>query len=237
MCTVSIVSLPDGFRLACNRDELLSRPTAQRPVTRHFGDRRAAFPLDPQSGGTWVAVNDTGLTLAVLNVNAPAPARRLDPTDRFDRQSRGLIIPSLLHCFDANEAYELASAIAPQHFPPFRLIILDALMWADVRSDGWDLTRSIRRFNGSPLMFTSSGLGDDIVEQPRRELFDRMIGANPHPGNQDAFHSHHWPDRPHLSVVMNRDDARTVSHTIIEVRGGVAQLKYTPVPLHQLQPL
>ena len=235
MCTVSLIGLRDGFRLACNRDELRSRPTGQRPVTKPFGNRQAVFPLDPQSNGTWVAVNDAGLTFALLNANPP---RRLDLSDEPDRHSRGLIIPSLLHCFDADEAYELAAEIDPRRFPLFRLVICDGVFWADIRSDGWDVTPSIQRFNGSPLMFTSSGLGDHVVERPRRELFDRMVRPDPCPGTQDAFHSHEWPDQPQLSVTMTRDDARTVSRTVIEVRGGAAQLKYTPVPLnHHLQPL
>lgn len=234
MCTVSVIGLREGFRLACNRDELISRPTAQRPVTRQFGGRAAVLPLDPLSLGTWVAVNDVGLTMALLNAN---PRLRLDLVDRSNRETRGRIIPSLLHCFDADEAYELAAAIEPHRFPPFRLVVIDGAMWAEMRSDGWDLTRSLRRFDGSPLMFTSSGLGDHIVEQPRRELFDRMVRPNPCPGTQDAFHSHHWPDRSYLSVTMTRDDARTVSRTVIEVRGGAAQLKYAPLALHQLQPL
>src|SRR5437762_13943150 len=68
VCTVSIISPGDGvLRLACNRDELWSRPDALPPRLMHFGQRQAALPIDPQSGGTWMAVNDAGLTCAILN--------------------------------------------------------------------------------------------------------------------------------------------------------------------------
>ena len=68
----------------------------------------------------------------------------------------------------------------------------------------------------SPQLFTSSGLGDQAVEGPRRQLFGEFFDR---PGDrlaqQEAFHRHRWPDRPHLSVCMDRQDARTVSHTVV----------------------
>src|SRR5436305_3313340 len=46
----------------------------------------------PASGGTWLAANDAGLALAVLNVNPPERDREaLRPT-----RSRGEVIPALL---------------------------------------------------------------------------------------------------------------------------------------------
>src|SRR5262249_11399645 len=68
MCTVTVVPTPGAVRLACNRDEQRTRPPALPPQVRRFGRRWAAFPVDPVGGGTWVAVNDTGLAMTVLNV-------------------------------------------------------------------------------------------------------------------------------------------------------------------------
>src|SRR5205823_7589341 len=134
------------------------------------------------------------------------------------RLSRGRIIPALLHCMDSGEASELARKIDPLDFPPFRLVILDGVESVEIASDGYELDWSTRPFDGAPLMFTSSGLGDELVEHPRRELYDRMVrSADASAGRQDAFHLHRWADRPHLSVMMSRADARTVSRTIVEV--------------------
>ena len=97
-----------------------------------------------------------------------------------------------------------------------------------VRADGRDV-----RVDAGPrgaaiaMMLTSSGLGDHLVEGPRRTLFDadppRTAAA------QDAFHRHRWADRLPLSVAMHRDDARTVSRTVVEVTPEAVTMTYTPV--------
>ena len=45
---------------------------------------------------------------------------------------------------------------------------------------------------------------------------------------QEAFHRHRWPDRPHLSVCMDRQDARTVSHTVVSLGPDRITLAYHP---------
>src|SRR5262249_13957501 len=73
MCTVSIVALNEPgnrrLRLACNRDELRSRPAALPPLVRNCDERQAIMPIDPVSDGTWIAVNDAGIAATLLNVN------------------------------------------------------------------------------------------------------------------------------------------------------------------------
>jgi hypothetical protein len=218
MCTVTIIPRPGGFRLACNRDELRTRPPALPPTVARFGDRLAALPLDPAGGGTWVAANDAGIVLALLNVNdsSPAPA---------GRTSRGLVIPTLLGCDSLEDATSQALKLHPEILAPFRLVMVDARGCAAVRWDGhkrdlelWPLAR--------PLLFTSSGLGDAMVAGPRRWLFDQMFGRWESPTVQEAFHRHHWPERPHVSVNMRREAARTVSYTVVEVGPGCVHLSH-----------
>jgi Transport and Golgi organisation 2 len=223
MCTVSVVGWGGGLRLACNRDELLSRPIAIPPVIRLCGDRSALLPLDPQPGGTWIAVNDAGVAFVILNVN-PRPVP--DPSPRL--RSRGTIIPALLQCDDAAQAAAaMTDDLNPDDFPPFRLIALDRQTCAEFTFDGQSLATTCRPFDGEPLMYTSSGLGDALVERPRRELFDRIVrSAEACPRRQDEFHLHRWLDRPHLSVLMNRADARTVSRTVIDVSKQRARMQY-----------
>ncbi|MFG0251809.1 MAG: hypothetical protein ACF8NJ_02930, partial [Phycisphaerales bacterium JB038] len=79
MCTVTVIPLAasddgaGGYRMACNRDELRTRPEALPPVQRTYGDRRAWLPVDPVSDGTWIGLNEVGLALTLLNGN---PVRR-----------------------------------------------------------------------------------------------------------------------------------------------------------------
>src|SRR5206468_9651830 len=96
MCTVTVIRLPHdparagggrsapgwggrprgGIRVASNRDELRSRAPGLAPEVRGFGSRRAMMPIDPVSGGTWIAVNDAGLAMTLLNANFAQPVLR-----------------------------------------------------------------------------------------------------------------------------------------------------------------
>lgn len=228
MCTVTLVPVKSGpapaLRMLCNRDELRSRPAALPPRRRRFGGRRAALPIDPVSGGTWVAVNDAGLALTVLNVN-PAVRTKHSPA----RRSRGEVIPALLDGSALAEVVESALMLNAGDFAPFRLIVADLQEAAEVRSDG-DRVRLVRRFRLTrPALFTSSGLGDHVVEAPRRRLFQRLVDRSvAWPAQQQAFHRHTWPEQPHLSVCMSRPDAETVSLTLVELSPGRVVLTYTP---------
>ena len=221
MCTVSIIPLPgDAIRLACNRDELLTRPTALAPQVIHFGQRRVIMPVDPSSGGTWIAVNDAGLIFAMLNRNTPAFA-----LSDSSRRSRGNIIPELVHLDEIDEV--TANTIDPLEFNPFRLLIASTARVVELTSDGREVQRSVWAHTDFPLMFTSSGLGDERVERPRRDLFDQLLRRQD-VTCQDRFHRHSWPGNLHLSVCMRRTDARTVSYTTVTLGSDRATLRYRP---------
>lgn len=226
MCTLTLAPLSDRrVRVAFNRDEQPTRPPALPPTVRAVGDRRAVFPTDPPSGGTWLAVNDAGLMLAVLNVT---PA---NPPAAGGRQSRGTIIPALLNCDTPAEALaELEQAFDYRTFAPFRLVVVGNGLAADVRWDGRQPMVMTRLLGGTPLLFTSSGLGDHLVEGIRRELFDQFFAAPAADwaAAQDEYHRHRWPGREHLSVNMKRDTARTVSHAVVTIDDDTAAFAYHP---------
>jgi hypothetical protein len=219
MCTLTIIpthSRPGarGFRLVTNRDESRKRPAGLPPSVRRVGAARAVWPVDPAGGGTWVGVNDRGVVASLLNVNAGGE----QPPPPDGGASRGEIIPSLIDVSRAGDAIKRLGRIDLACFRPFRLVVVD--VWA-IFEAAWD-RRSLRieRRVLGPACFVSSGLGDALAA-PRLELWRRWPVEGP-PGSalQDAFHKHQWPDRPEISVRMNRADARTVSTTVVEV-GGV----------------
>jgi len=225
MCTVTIVpsDSPAGWRMACSRDEQHGRPPALPPEPRTYQHVQALLPVDPASGGTWVGVNEHGLALTLLNYNLPRP-----PTDR-DR-SRGMVIPALLHARSVHHVVQALGGLERDRMMPFRLVACDGesvMLWRStepverVAVDPWD---------GKPVMWTSSGLGDHLVEAPRRELFEGWFGddAAAYTESQHAFHRHQWPGREHLSVCMHRDDARTVSYTTIDCAPNRITMVYHP---------
>jgi hypothetical protein len=61
MCTVTVIPLSFGIRVACNRDESRERPAAMSPELRIFGGNQALLPIDPTGGGTWIAASEAGL--------------------------------------------------------------------------------------------------------------------------------------------------------------------------------
>jgi hypothetical protein len=228
MCTVTIVPKPGlkhAFRMACNRDERHGRVAASPPTNNgkkdHPADLSVLMPIDPVSGGTWVAVNEAGIALTLLNYNLPDP-----PTDRD--ASRGGVIPLLAQCRTIDEALKLAERVERDRMMPFRLVICDGRSLVLWRSTEAIDSAEVSTWSGRPVMYTSSGLGDQVVEGPRRELFDRWFGGdvNENLDKQRAFHQHRWPSREHLSIDMHREDARTVSYTVVDVESATATMRY-----------
>lgn len=231
MCTVTIVptfdraDAPSGIRVLCNRDESRVRPAAQPPIEKTFGKQLAVMPIDRVSGGTWIAVNDAGLMITLLNGN-PRDMRDVTFTGKT---SRGVIIPSLLHAGSLAEAGEAVRTLDVSKYPPFRMVIANTTDCLDAAGDNNDLAVQSQPITG-PLMFTSSGLGDALVAAPRHELFDGWFGDDSRQWEprQDDLHRHRWDDRPELSVNMSREDAATVSLTEVEVTAQRVALTYHP---------
>lgn len=212
------------FRLACNRDELRTRPIAWPPGIRELDGLRVIMPIDLASGGTWIAVSSAGVAMTLLNVNPASTTRLL-----LDRKSRGVIIPDLIRMRSVQAAAEIARSLDPAMFPPFRLLMVDERIVGECFSDGMSLAIRCTERPRTPSMFTSSGLGDHLVEGPRRALFNELFSSDADwAAVQRTFHRHSWPDRRHLSVCMSRPDARTVSHTVIHVGPERVQLDYYP---------
>lgn len=229
MCTLTVVPTAAGYRLAFNRDERPTRPAAAPPALALVGGRAVVHPTDPESGGTWLAVNDSGLSLAVLNGNPGGPKLA-------GRVSRGTLIPAAADAATVWRALTAAAARPLADFAPFRLVAVGGGVVGDLWWDGAAARLGSCVFVARPALFTSSGLGDAVVTPPRAALFDELFAAPPAdwPAAQDAFHRHRWPGREHVSVNMERPTARTVSVAVIEVGGGRARVRYHAAAPHEL---
>ena len=241
MCTVTalprsllsggIAATPLLLRVVHNRDEQLTRPAGLPPTEWAVGSRRALMPIDPQSGGTWIAANDAGVIFAILNANpAVSSATRASvPQDRRQQpMSRGTIIPALVESATVSEALARAQCLPANSFAPFRLLLFDRFQLVEC----WPHDHRIRHrrsFLSAPIMRTSSRLGDAVVAGPRRALFRRFLNHPDHaPVAQDRFHQHRWIGREAVSVNMRRSDARTVSRTVVEVGCETVLMSYLP---------
>src|SRR5690348_15350859 len=83
MCTVSLLAREHGYALAMNRDELLTRVKGLPPKIHEMKGRRIISPSEP-GGGTWIALNDTGATLALINWYAIKSRVQKNPMSRGD---------------------------------------------------------------------------------------------------------------------------------------------------------
>jgi hypothetical protein len=110
----------------------------------------------------------------------------------------------------------------------FRLVAMHRFTAVDATSDGVRTEIRPPITLDRPLIFTSSSLGDGLVEAPRQQLFQRMV-VEARSGwlrGQRRFHRHQWPSRPEISVRMERHDALTVSRTVVEVTRARRSLFY-----------
>jgi hypothetical protein len=220
MCTVSIVPHSGGFRVTSNRDERRDRAAALRPLVDVLGDRTVIMPIDPAGGGSWIGVNDAGMAAALLNCHRGAAMR-------FESSaSRGAIVRLALGCASLDAAVRSVRALPPARFRPFRLVLVQNGRIALVGGDGRELADAESALD-RPLMFTASSLGDLFVAAPRRRLFECLME---HSGDrlagQHLFHRHQWSDKRDISVVMEREDAATVSRTTVDVGERLAWLEY-----------
>jgi hypothetical protein len=225
VCTVTVVPHDAGVRVACNRDERRSRPQALPPRVHQIAGRLAAFPIDPVGRGTWIGVNDAGLIVALLNRNGRATGAVPHP-----KRSRGLIARRLLRCSSADEALQGVATLDMSVYSPFSVLLVKGTRVSVATSDGTALLTTVSTLD-RPMLLTSSSLGDEVVETPRRQLFDRLVvgGRSGWLNGQAAFHRHRWKRRPDISVRMSRADALTVSHTTADVTRSGTGLLYQPL--------
>ena len=213
MCTLSWQVQAQGYELWFSRDESVLRPLARPPQPTQDG--WALAPVDPQGGGTWLAVNRVGMSFALLNAYEWTPAGEAPP----DRISRGTVILALwrLQTRPALEQ-QLQALVLPlgERYAPFRLLVL----WPDgqVAQWCWQGQALLRETAVAPVV--SSGAHTAEVQAVRTRLFASLQG------DLHGFHSSHWPERGYRSVCMHRPEAHTVSLTRVQVSPTQVRMHY-----------
>lgn len=211
MCTITIVPRGDSLRLMCNRDERLDRPAAHPPAHARFGARVGIAPIDPVGGGSWIGINDAGLTVALLN-RGTACARESRRVE-----SRGRIVTRLLECETLDDVAAASAALDVSNYEPFRTIVIlgRRARVADVRGG----RVAVRRFDVSrPRLLTSSSVEPVRALTTRGAAFRAMVlRAGDRAQAQAAFHQYEDPRSRHMGVLMTRSDARTVSRTTVDI--------------------
>lgn len=225
MCTVSWAAAADGYELFCNRDERHTRKTAHAPTVRTSRGVRFVAPTDAEAGGTWIAANENGLTLCLLNRYAEHEARAAG-----EFKSRGLLLPELISLPDPAGVMRALARGGLSRFRPFTLLALAPCAPPAVAC--WTGRRLLVRDGDSPMPLTSSSFNSTEVVRERLKLFRRMAdGATSRRAEMlTRFHQSHEPAPGPLSVCMHRADASTVSLSRVKVGVGSIEFFYQPGP-------
>ena len=218
MCSVSFIPRDDGFVLAMNRDELISRVPALPPYLHHRGDLAVLCPSEP-SGGTWIGINSAGMAFSLLNWHSQ-PDRAND-----DLISRGEVVRALLCSHSSSEAASILEELPLRQMNPFRLIAVSLPERSLVE---WRSGIEALTSKGHPWKrqhWFSSGFDEARAIQVRRGVCAEF------PDLEDLatlrkLHATHLPTAGPLSLCMHRQDAATVSYTEISVRDDTAAMSY-----------
>lgn len=221
MCTASWRFGEGGYELFFNRDESVRRGRARAPEVLDFGAVRGLAPTDADAGGTWLGVNEHGLTLALLN----AWDLRVDPREP---RSRGLLVRDLLTSAGAAEVLARLAREELVHYRGFTLLLLAPEEGAHVRH--WNGQALVAQPAVRPL--ASSSLDGGRARSERQALFERLtLGAGePARTALERFHASHEPERGPWSPCMHRAEASTVSASQVRVTPREIALRYVDGP-------
>lgn len=224
MCTLSWFVGPSGYLLFFNRDERRSRQFAEPPRIERAGGLHFAAPRDGDAGGTWIFVNEAGVTACLLNLFRYRPHSPDHPPI-----SRGVLVLGLAGFSTVDGAERSLIRADLSRYAPFTLALFGrgaaprALRW-----DGATVTRFPLDDDALPL--TSSGFDPEGVARSRRGTLARI--AAQHGGLTGSalveFHRSHHPDRGPYSPCMHGEVAHTVSLTTVADFGTGSLISYQP---------
>jgi len=227
VCTVSWVQQPGGYHLLANRDEKRTRGRAFAPAIRECGGVRYVAPIDSDFGGTWIATNEFGVSVCLLNGDAgnqnSFPSRQ---------RSRGLLLREL--AWEATGADCLLSLrqldLSP--YAPFVLLILEPDRPAILAE--WSRERLTVDSAADQMPLTSSSFDSCGVRRSRLSEFERRAGmaARVDPTLLYQFHASHGTGMDAradaYSPCMHREDAETVSFSWVVVTREEVRFLYSP---------
>jgi hypothetical protein len=221
MCTVTFIPRKTSYLVGMNRDEKLTRVRGVPPSQRVIAGRRVIYPSEP-SGGTWVSLNDAGVTFALINWYSVLAK----PNGKVT--SRGEIIPTICAAPNPQIVSRQLVALPLQSIRPFRLIGLFQSS-RQIKEWQWNLKTIIEKdWEWQPRQWISSGFDEPTAQKIRSRTF-RRYRSQTSCGTIDwlrRLHRSHHPVSGAFSTCVHRADAATVSYTEISVSVSQILLRY-----------
>ncbi|MEZ5975263.1 MAG: NRDE family protein [Planctomycetota bacterium] len=181
VCTLSWIRTSEGLEVFFNRDEKHSRGPELPPEIDREGPLAYIAPTDGEAGGTWFAVNEAGVVLALLNgyqeSAGPPPETPM---------SRGHLVRELARQMQSAR-FEL-TPVDLEPYQPLRLIALDTRGQSGLYWDG----REIRPEAQPEPPIISSGFDPEGVTDYRKELWRSFCEGRPITDPMQALEYHRF---------------------------------------------
>jgi len=221
MWTVTFIARKRGYCLGMNRDEKLTRPTGLPPKTKKVNGRAVISPSEP-GGGTWIAVNDHGATLALINwysITAEVGGKAV---------SRGEVVNAVSAATSPDSTDDAIAGLPLSRMNPFRLIGVFP-MTGELTEWRWDLKKLARKnHRWKSQQWISSGFDEPGAQRVRGRTY-RHAQKQKSAGSVEwlrRLHRSHLPQTGPFSTCMHRKDAATVSYTEVVVSDRHARMGY-----------
>lgn len=217
MCTVTFIPFRDSFFITSNRDESPGRKAKELTSLHLTGDTIIHFPLDEESGGSWIAMSDKGRAVCLLNgafqAFVPEPAYRI---------SRGRVV---VHAALDPNVTTFINNYDLDGIAPFTLLIFEKEKFVQLIWDGKQ--RQIKDLAADkPEIWSSVTLYPIEVRNRRKQLFESWLKESEIFDREAIMQFHQFTqDDPYNDFIMNRNDiVRTLSITSIELTDNKASL-------------
>lgn len=209
MCTVAFIPSEGKYYMASLRDEDPYRETAHIPILSISDQQNYIAPIDPQGGGTWVGISESGFVIVLLNGGF------INHTKKGPyAKSRGLIVTELLsmkHPIDSWNQIDLTN------IEPFTLIV-----WSgnDLTHLVWDGSNKYQT-QMDPVkahIWSSATLYSESDQKIRQAAFENWITQKVNKGKSTLLDFFKQEVNKQESIfIKNGKEIKTHSYTFIEI--------------------
>lgn len=211
MCTLTY--LPETHSsprlITSNRDESPHRKRAGFPRWFEVKGSELYFPKDGLAGGTWLAINTSGIIACLLN----GAFEQHDHNPPY-RKSRGLILTESLATGNPVKSLENTDLT---DIEPFTLVIFND----GIKEFRWDGKQ--KYYNSydpeKPHIWSSAQLYTPDTIEKRKKWFNEWLMNHENPTSSEILHFHHFGGEGDIynDIRMNRDgQVQTTSISCIE---------------------